>query len=244
MHLPLDSKKTLRGLLEGGLDAWGSKRAATHPPPQSTLDDDAEEEPMCSTPEVPSMSELLGASPGDSRGAASSRKAEFPRRPHSAMDKVIGTKETSDPYGDFTRHVVNTIIRYRIYRDHDLIDLFEAAMDDFPELDRRRLQRIADGIHRQLHSDRRIVYEGTSIRPVTTAEPASAAERPASLEKLDPYELFAYDVVEKIVDQRLFEDDELLELFEQETAAHRETLDHQKMMKILRNIKQELSLSR
>jgi len=67
---------------------------------------------------------------------------------------------------------------------------------------------------------------------------------PTTLNIEDAYEVFAYDLVELIVRERLTSEEELLDLFEREIAGrHGSGLDYNKMLRVVANIKKEMCLS-
>jgi len=237
-------------MVDGGIDMWGSRRV---PPLQNMwmVEDTHPDEDMGETPLVPSE---------DARMTAPV-PPEIPVEPEPEVE--IKDLASEDPYGAFTKHVVHTIIRYRIYLDHDLQALFESAYLDFGHLERRRLQRITADINKQMRDrpkfeqfrreggldvgaggaqDSGASLSSTQLRE-TQVDPYQEAY-PESLNTEDPYEVFAYEMVEKIVRERLYSEEELLFLFDKEIASRQGTvLDYHKMLKVVANIKKELNLS-
>ena len=181
LGLPPDSRKSISGLVESGIDMWGSRRV----PPLGKMwmvEDEAEDEGVGETPAMPSEAERNTA----------------PRQPYEPPPPPTPPEPVdTDPYGSFTKHVVYTIIRYRIYLDEDLRALFEAAFDDFPQLDRARLKRITDDIHKQIRDrnptefDDFIQGERGSERSPDPLEQTQKGDYPNELNTEDPYEVFA-----------------------------------------------------
>ena len=66
-------------------------------------------------------------------------------------------------------------------------------------------------------------------------------EYPAEIDTANKYELFAYQVVSEIVSRKISTDEELLDLLEEAVTQHGETLEFERMLEIVANIKKELN---
>jgi len=229
---PAQTRKSLHSLVEGGIDMWGSKRVPVSPKAEP-WEEEAEWADMDqSTPQIPSDTELRSPSPPK-------QMAPRPVTPQQASGSEQGPRPSADPYGEFTRHVVSTIIRYRIYLDEDLDGLMEAAMNDFGHLERRRLKNIVVDIRRQLREEPRL----GSPQVVDAESPETSPKAdPGGFDMGDPYERFAGQLVQKIIGERIFQDEELIQLFESEFESNCQELDRRKCLDIVSNIKKELSL--
>lgn len=76
---------------------------------------------------------------------------------------------------------------------------------------------------------------------VQVCESPSSIEYPAEIDKQNPYEIFAYQVVSEIVAKKIVSDEELLDLFESKVTEHADVLEFERMLEIVANIKREIN---
>eukprot|EP00656_Telonema_subtile_P017202 TRINITY_DN19187_c0_g1_i2.p1 TRINITY_DN19187_c0_g1~~TRINITY_DN19187_c0_g1_i2.p1 ORF type:complete len:219 (-),score=38.60 TRINITY_DN19187_c0_g1_i2:174-830(-) len=154
-----------------------------------------------------------------------------------------------DPYVTFARNVVRDVLRLRVFSEPELTTLFDYAIKNAPrDLHRHVLEKLVNDVKREVqrggpaqhdtaHSVHRV---GSSYQYGADPSSNTVRDRPRGLDSEDPYERFAYDVVSKVVHQRVRGDEQLIGLCEEMIVRHLDTLDKDRMLSICVNIKREL----